>query len=106
MKDNPHYLGEGPINFPAVIDALGDIGFDKWAELETEYAVQGRESGHDAEPGVPQGADQDAIVTIATARPREAADAECGAEILPRALAPARQRDCERLQDVNTNRAS
>ena len=36
LKDNPHYLGEGPINFPAVIDALGDIGFDKWAELETE----------------------------------------------------------------------
>lgn len=36
LKDNPHYLGEGPINFPAVIDALGDIGFDKWAELETD----------------------------------------------------------------------
>jgi sugar phosphate isomerase/epimerase len=36
LKDNPHYLGEGPINFPAVIDALGDIGFDKWAVLETE----------------------------------------------------------------------
>ncbi len=36
LKDNPHYLGEGPINFPAVIDALGDIGYDKWAELETD----------------------------------------------------------------------
>ena len=36
LKDNPHYLGEGPINFTAVIDALGDIGFDKWAQLETE----------------------------------------------------------------------
>ena len=36
LKDNPHYLGEGPINFPAVIDALGDVGFDKWAVLETE----------------------------------------------------------------------
>jgi L-ribulose-5-phosphate 3-epimerase len=35
LKDNPHYLGEGPINFPAVIKALGDIGFDKWAVLET-----------------------------------------------------------------------
>ncbi len=35
LKDNPHYLGEGPINFPAVIDALGDIGFDRWAQLET-----------------------------------------------------------------------
>ena len=36
LKDNPHYLGEGPINFPAVIDALADIGFDKWAVLETD----------------------------------------------------------------------
>jgi L-ribulose-5-phosphate 3-epimerase len=35
LKDNPHYLGEGPINFPAVIKALVDIGFDKWAVLET-----------------------------------------------------------------------
>jgi L-ribulose-5-phosphate 3-epimerase len=35
LKDNPHYLGEGPINFPAVITALVDIGFDKWAVLET-----------------------------------------------------------------------
>ena len=52
LKDNPHYLGEGPINFPAVIDALGDIGFDKWAVLETEIAVQGRAGRHDAEPGV------------------------------------------------------
>ena len=36
LKDNPHYLGEGKIDFPAVIDALGEIGFDKWAELECE----------------------------------------------------------------------
>jgi L-ribulose-5-phosphate 3-epimerase len=36
LKDNPHYMGEGPINFPAVIKALADIGFDKWAVLETE----------------------------------------------------------------------
>lgn len=36
LKDNPHYLGKGPINFPAVIDALAEIGFDKWAQLETE----------------------------------------------------------------------
>lgn len=35
LKDNPHYLGEGPINFPAVIKALHDIAFDKWAVLET-----------------------------------------------------------------------
>lgn len=36
LKDNPHLLGRGPINFPAVIDALADIGFDKWAVLETD----------------------------------------------------------------------
>lgn len=36
LKDNPHYLGEGKINFPAVIDALADIGFDKWAQLECD----------------------------------------------------------------------
>jgi L-ribulose-5-phosphate 3-epimerase len=36
LKDNPHYLGEGKIDFPAVIAAMTAIGFDKWAELETE----------------------------------------------------------------------
>jgi len=36
LKDNPAFLGEGKIDFPAVIDALGDIGFDKWAELECD----------------------------------------------------------------------
>jgi len=36
LKDNPHYLGEGTINFPAVIEAMIAIGFDKWAELETD----------------------------------------------------------------------
>jgi L-ribulose-5-phosphate 3-epimerase len=36
LKDNPHYLGEGKINFKAVIDALADIGFDGWAQLETD----------------------------------------------------------------------
>ncbi len=38
LKETPweKYLGEGStINFPAVIDALADIGFDKWAQLET-----------------------------------------------------------------------
>ena len=34
LKDNPNYLGAGKINFTAVIDALSDIGFDKWAQLE------------------------------------------------------------------------
>jgi len=36
LKDNPHYLGEGTIDLRALIDALADIGFDKWAQLETD----------------------------------------------------------------------
>ena len=36
LKDNPHYLGKGTIDFPAVVDALADIGFNGWAQLETE----------------------------------------------------------------------
>ncbi len=28
LKDNPHYLGEGNIDFRAVVDALADVGFD------------------------------------------------------------------------------
>ena len=39
LKDNPHYLGEGTIDFKAVIDALADVGFDGWAQLETECPV-------------------------------------------------------------------
>ena len=39
LKDNPHYLGEGRIDFKAVIDALADIGFDGWAQLETDSPV-------------------------------------------------------------------
>src|SRR5690606_18314511 len=36
LKDNPHYLGEGTIDFPGVIRAMADIGFSEWAHLETE----------------------------------------------------------------------
>jgi sugar phosphate isomerase/epimerase len=36
LKDNPHFLGQGTIDFPAVVAALADIGFTDWAELETE----------------------------------------------------------------------
>ncbi len=36
LKDNPHFLGQGSIDFPAVVAALADIGFAQWAELETE----------------------------------------------------------------------
>ncbi len=36
LKDNPNYLGKGKIDFKAVIDALADIGFEQWAQLETD----------------------------------------------------------------------
>lgn len=36
LKDNPHFLGQGTIDFPAVVDALADVGFRAWAELETD----------------------------------------------------------------------
>lgn len=39
FKDNPHYLGEGKIDFKAVIDALADVGFEGWAKLETDSPV-------------------------------------------------------------------
>ncbi|WP_239490209.1 sugar phosphate isomerase/epimerase [Luteitalea sp. TBR-22] len=35
LKDNPHFMGEGTIDFPGIIDALADIGFARWAVLET-----------------------------------------------------------------------
>jgi len=36
LKDNPHYLGEGSIPFPAVMAAIRDIGFEGYANLETD----------------------------------------------------------------------
>lgn len=36
LKDNPHYLGEGKIDFKQVVDALADVGFAGWAQLETD----------------------------------------------------------------------
>ena len=44
LKDNPHFLGQGTINFPAVIDALADIGFDKWAQLECDSPTKSVEN--------------------------------------------------------------
>lgn len=35
LKDNPGYMGEGKIDFPAVLKAMADIGFDGFANLET-----------------------------------------------------------------------
>jgi L-ribulose-5-phosphate 3-epimerase len=36
LKDNPAYLGEGKISFPAVVQAIGDIGFTGYCNLETD----------------------------------------------------------------------
>jgi L-ribulose-5-phosphate 3-epimerase len=36
LKDNPHYLGEGDIQFPPIIQAIRDIGFSGYANLETD----------------------------------------------------------------------
>ena len=36
IKDNPHYLGAGRIDIPAVIDAIAQIRFQGWAFLETD----------------------------------------------------------------------
>jgi len=36
LKDNPGYLGEGKIDFPAVMKAIADIRFDGFANLETD----------------------------------------------------------------------
>lgn len=35
IKDNPHFLGEGSINIPGVVDSMAEIGFAEWAVLET-----------------------------------------------------------------------
>jgi len=36
LKDNPHYLGEGKIEFPPIVKAIEDIGFKGFANLETD----------------------------------------------------------------------
>ena len=36
LKDNPHYLGEGKINLPAVMQAISKIGWEGHANLETD----------------------------------------------------------------------
>jgi len=35
LKDNPHYLGEGKIDFPALLKTIEDIEFHGFANLET-----------------------------------------------------------------------
>lgn len=36
FKDNPHLLGEGAIRFAPVVQAIRDIGYAGWANLETD----------------------------------------------------------------------
>lgn len=36
LKDNPHYLGEGKIQFAPIMQAIHDIGFTGFANLETD----------------------------------------------------------------------
>ena len=36
LKDNPHFLGEGAIQFRTVMEAIRDIGWSGWANLETD----------------------------------------------------------------------
>ncbi len=36
FKDNPHFLGEGAIRFGPVVQAIRDIGWSGWANLETD----------------------------------------------------------------------
>lgn len=36
LKDNPHLLGQGPIQFAPILRAIRDIGFSGYANLETD----------------------------------------------------------------------
>jgi sugar phosphate isomerase/epimerase len=36
FKDNPHFLGEGAIQFAPVVEAIRDIAWSGWANLETD----------------------------------------------------------------------
>jgi L-ribulose-5-phosphate 3-epimerase len=36
LKDNPHYMGEGTIQFAEVVKAIRDIGFNGYSNLETD----------------------------------------------------------------------
>jgi len=44
LKDNPHYLGEGTIDFAAVLHTIRDIGFSGFANLETDTNPQTMEA--------------------------------------------------------------
>lgn len=45
LKDNPHYLGEGKIQFTPIMRAIRDIGFSGFANLETDVQPQDLDAG-------------------------------------------------------------
>ncbi len=45
LKDNPHDLGQGSIDFPWVVAALDAIGFAEWAQLETSHPTRSVQAG-------------------------------------------------------------
>jgi sugar phosphate isomerase/epimerase len=45
FKDNPHYLGEGGIQFAPIVRAVRDIGFSGFANLETDVDSQHLDAG-------------------------------------------------------------
>jgi L-ribulose-5-phosphate 3-epimerase len=40
LKDNPHYLGDGSIQFGPIMQAIRDIGFSGYANLETDVPAK------------------------------------------------------------------
>lgn len=45
LKDNPHYLGEGSIRFKPILQAIHDIGFSGYANLETDVPKANLDAG-------------------------------------------------------------
>jgi len=45
FKDNPHYLGEGSIQFAPIVQAIKDIEWSGWANLETDVPAPELEAG-------------------------------------------------------------
>src|SRR6185312_14374305 len=45
LKDNPHYLGEGKIQFAPIMRAIRDINFSGFANLETDVQPENLDAG-------------------------------------------------------------
>lgn len=44
LKDNPHYMGEGEIDFTEILQAIDEIGYEGWLILETTSPSGDREA--------------------------------------------------------------